>query len=45
MKQERRLQVDELPQRIAPDSINGLPGKGNRNPSNEASNGAQPRTG
>ena len=39
-EEDRSVQVDELPQRIAPDSINGVPGKGNRTPATEVSNGA-----
>src|SRR5437773_7801267 len=39
------LNVEELEQRIAPDSINGVPGESNGNPGNEVSNGAKPQPG
>jgi hypothetical protein len=35
-----KLAIEELEQRIAPDSINGVPGESNGNPGNEVSNGA-----
>lgn len=37
------LNVEELEARIAPDSINGVPGESNGNPGNEVSNGAKPQ--
>lgn len=37
------LTVEELEARIAPDSINGVPGESNGNPGNEVSNGSQPQ--
>lgn len=37
------LKVEELEERIAPDSINGVPGESNGNPGNEVSNGATPQ--
>jgi len=40
-----KLVIEELEQRIAPDSINGVPGESNGNPGNEVSNGAQPQPG
>ncbi|PYQ98297.1 MAG: hypothetical protein DMF94_34275 [Acidobacteria bacterium] len=39
------LNVKELEQRIAPDSINGVPGESNGNPGNEVSNGSKPQPG
>ena len=39
------LRVEELEARIAPDSINGVPGESNGNPGNEVSNGAEPQPG
>ena len=42
---ELNLEVHELEERIAPDSINGVPGESNGNPGNEVSNGAQPQPG
>jgi hypothetical protein len=39
------LQVEELEQRIAPDSINGVPGESNGNSGNEVSNGSKPQPG
>ena len=45
MKDELKLQVEELEERIAPDSINGVPGESNGNPGNEVSNGNQPQPG
>jgi len=39
------LNVEELEQRIAPDSINGVPGESNGNPGNEVSNGHKPQPG
>lgn len=45
MKNEILLNVEELEARIAPDSINGVPGESNGNPGNEVSNGAQPQPG
>jgi hypothetical protein len=50
VEQERRdtmdlhdLKVEELEERIAPDSINGVPGESNGNPGNEVSNGSSPQ--
>jgi len=40
-----RFQITTLEERIAPDSINGVPGESNGNPGNEVSNGAQPQPG
>jgi hypothetical protein len=37
------LHIEELEQRIAPDSVNGVPGESNGNPGNEVSNGAEPQ--
>ena len=37
------LNVEELEARIAPDSINVVPGESNGNPGNEVSNGAEPQ--
>ena len=45
MKTETLLNVEELEQRIAPDSINGVPGESNGNPGNEVSNGSKPQPG
>ena len=45
MKTEILLNVEELEQRIAPDSINGVPGESNGNPGNEVSNGSKPQPG
>ncbi len=42
-REERRFEIEELEQRIAPDSINGVPGESNGNPGNEVSNGAKPQ--
>ncbi len=42
---ELKLQVVELEERIAPDSVNGVPGESNGNPGNEVSNGSQPQPG
>jgi len=39
------LNVEELEQRIAPHSINGVPGESNGNPGNEVSNGSKPQPG
>ena len=36
------LEIEILEERIAPDSINGVPGESNGNPGNEVSNGASP---
>jgi hypothetical protein len=40
---ELKFHIEELEQRIAPDSINGVPGESNGNPGNEVSNGAKPQ--
>lgn len=40
-----RFQIVDLEERIAPDSINGVPGESNGNPGNEVSNGAHPQPG
>jgi hypothetical protein len=37
--------IEELEPRIAPDSVNGVPGESNGNPGNEVSNGAKPQPG
>jgi hypothetical protein len=37
------LNVEELEQRIAPDSVNGVPGESNGNSGNEVSNGSKPQ--
>jgi hypothetical protein len=41
----KELKIEELEQRIAPDSVNGVPGESNGNPGNEVSNGAKPQPG
>ena len=43
MKNELVLDVEELEQRIAPDSLNGVPGESNGNSGNEVSNGHKPQ--
>jgi hypothetical protein len=40
---EVELLVEELEARIAPDSVNGVPGESNGNPGNEVSNGSKPQ--
>jgi hypothetical protein len=40
--EEVNLTLEELEQRIAPDSVNGVPGESNGNPGNEVSNGSKP---
>jgi hypothetical protein len=45
MKQQLILNVEELEERIAPDSVNGVPGESNGNPGNEVSNGSKPQPG
>jgi hypothetical protein len=45
MKDQIELNVEELEERIAPDSVNGVPGESNGNPGNEVSNGHQPQPG
>jgi len=45
MKQPILLEVEELEERIAPDSINGVPGESNGNPCNEVCNGSKPQPG
>jgi len=45
MKTQVLLNVEELEERIAPDSINGVPGESNGNPGNEVSNGSKPQPG
>ena len=45
MKDQILLEVEELEARIAPDSINGVPGESNGNPGNEVSNGNEPQPG
>ena len=37
------VQIELLEERIAPDSINGVPGESNGNPGNEVSNGNKPQ--
>jgi hypothetical protein len=44
-KKQFHLHVEELEQRIAPDSVNGVPGESNGNPGNEVSNGHKPQPG
>ena len=39
----KELNIEELEERTAPDSINGVPGESNGNPGNEVSNGATPQ--
>ena len=39
------LRIEELEERIAPDSVNGVPGESNGNPGNEVSNGSKPQPG
>jgi hypothetical protein len=41
--EEVNLTLEELEQRIAPDSVNGVPGESNGNPGNEVSNGSKPQ--
>ncbi len=43
MNKQIALNVEELEQRIAPDSVNGVPGESNGNPGNEVSNGQEPQ--
>ena len=45
MKKDIVLNVEELEERIAPDSVNGVPGESNGNPGNEVSNGSKPQPG
>jgi hypothetical protein len=45
MKEPMILNVEELEERIAPDSVNGVPGESNGNPGNEVSNGSKPQPG
>jgi hypothetical protein len=45
MKNQILLEVELLEERIAPDSINGVPGESNGNPGNEVSNGSHPQPG
>jgi hypothetical protein len=45
MKTQMQLAVEELEERIAPDSVNGVPGESNGNPGNEVSNGNEPQPG
>jgi hypothetical protein len=45
MKEQILLEVELLEERIAPDSINGVPGESNGNPGNEVSNGSRPQPG
>jgi hypothetical protein len=42
-QEEVNLTLEELEQRIAPDSVNGVPGESNGNPGNEVSNGSEPQ--
>lgn len=37
------LEIETLEERIAPDSIHGVPGESNGNPGNEVSNGSRPQ--
>ena len=43
MKDQIILRIEELEDRIAPDSLNGVPGESNGNPGNEVSNGSEPQ--
>ena len=43
MKDQIQLNFEELEERIAPDSIHGVPGESNGNPGNEVSNGSKPQ--
>ncbi len=43
MKTQELLNVEELEERIAPDSVHGVPGESNGNPGNEVSNGHKPQ--
>jgi len=45
MKTQESLNVEELEERIAPDSIHGVPGESNGNSGNEVSNGHKPQPG
>ena len=45
MKDQILLHVEELEERIAPDSVNGVPGESNGNSGNEVSNGSKPHPG
>jgi hypothetical protein len=45
MNPQIQLSVEELEERIAPDSVNGVPGESNGNPGNEVSNGSKPQPG
>jgi hypothetical protein len=45
MKNQISLEVELLEERIAPDSVNGVPGESNGNPGNEVSNGSHPQPG
>jgi len=45
MKDPIYLDIEELEERIAPDSVNGVPGESNGNPGNEVSNGSHPQPG
>ncbi len=40
-----RFEIEKLEERIAPDSIHGVPGESNGNPGNEVSNGHKPQPG
>jgi hypothetical protein len=40
-----KLTLDELEARIAPDSVNGVPGESNGNEGGEVNNGAKPQPG
>jgi len=40
-----KLRIEQLEERITPDSINGVPGESNGNPGNEVSNGSKPQPG
>ena len=44
-ERKRRFQIVKLEERIAPDSIHGVPGESNGNPGNEVSNGHKPQPG
>jgi hypothetical protein len=45
IKKSIDLKLEELEQRIAPDSIHGVPGESNGNSGNEVSNGSKPQPG
>ena len=40
-----KLSIEELEQRSAPDSVQGVPGESNGNPGGEVNNGSKPQPG